>query len=364
MNMMDPRKPFNTLPLLPPEGNLETPEILKRAISAHRELGRLAGYCALLPDDAILLNAIVLKEARASSEIENIITTTDKLYRALVSNQREMEPAVKEVLSYRDAVRTGLRILENGGLITTRTILAIQKRLEKNSAGIRTLPGTTLTNDLTGEVIYTPPEGEETIRRLLKNLEEFIHEDDLIDPLIKMAIAHYQFESIHPFYDGNGRTGRILNVLYLVAEGLIPSPILYLSRYIIRRKEAYYSLLQAVRTESRWSDWIQFILTAVESTARETLDTIVAVVALMNDTAANAKRDLPKTTYSRDLVELLFRQPYTKIDHLVAAGIAERRTASKYLKQLEAAGYLESYRSWRETIYINRRLMDVLGRLD
>jgi len=364
MHMMNPVEPCNNLPLLPPSAELETPGILKKAISANRELARLSGYCSLLPNESILLNAIVLKEARASSEIENIITTSDQLYRALVGDESRLDPAVKEVLNYRTATWTGYRLLQKTGLLTTRTITAIQQELVQNNAGIRKLPGTTLTSDRTGEVIYTPPDNELVIRRLLKNLEEYINTDAPTDPLIKMAVMHHQFESIHPFYDGNGRTGRILNVLYLNKERLLASPILYLSRYIIRNKARYYEHLQEVRIREDWSGWIDFILDAVERTARQTLETIMAIVALMEETIQNARTSLPKTTYSKELVELLFVQPYTKIEHLVRGNIAERRTASKYLKQLEQIGILESFRSWRETIYINRKLMELLRQAD
>ena len=362
--MMDPSTPCNDLAPLPPGHDLETPSVLKKAISAHRELARLSGYCSLLPNESILLNTIVLKEARASSEIENIVTTTDELYRALVSDRALSDPAVKEVLNYRSATWTGYRLLRDTGLLTTRTIVAIQEELEQNRAGIRKLPGTTLTNDRTGEVIYTPPDNEATIRRLLKNLEEYINTDTASDPLIKMAVMHYQFESIHPFYDGNGRTGRILNVLYLIRQGLLSSPILYLSRYIIRNKPSYYELLQGVRTKEAWIDWIAFMLEAVEQTARQTLDTIRSIVSLMDETVEYARERLPKTTYSKELIELLFVQPYTRIDHLVQKDIGERRTASKYLRQLSEIGVLEPLRMWRQTIYINRKLMDLLRQAD
>lgn len=232
--------------------------------------------------------------------------------------------------------------------------------LEQNRAGIRKLPGTTPTNDRTGEVIYTPPDNEATIRGLLKNLEEYINTQSDADPLIKMAVMHHQFESIHPFYDGNGRTGRILDVLYLIEEGLLTSPILYLSRYIIRNKSNHHELLQRVRTKQAWPDWIAFMLEAVRETAAQTLDTIRSMVALMDETVEYARERLPKTTYSTELIELLFVQPYTRIDHLVRKDIGERRTASKYLRQLSEIGVLEPLRMWRQTIYVNRRLMDLL----
>jgi Fic family protein len=361
---MNPTKAFNDLPLLPPTKNLETAPILKKAISANKELARLSGFCSLLPNESILLNTIVLKEARASSEVENIITTNDDLYRALAIDESHLDSATKEVLNYREAMQKGYSSIKENGLLTTRTIIEIQQELEHNSAGIRKLPGTALANDRTGEVIYTPPDNESTIRILLNNLEEYINADTGEDPLVKMAVMHYQFESIHPFYDGNGRTGRILNVLYLINEGLLNSPILYLSRHITRNKSSYYELLQSVRTDKTWDEWIMFMLNAVEQTAMQTLQIIEDILALMEKTIGQARESLPKTTYSKELVELLFVQPYTKIDHLVRNNIAERRTASKYLKQLEDIRVLESFRSWKEIIYINRELMELLRHAD
>lgn len=357
---MDPNRPANDLPLLPPNAEIESKTVLRRAISANRELARLKGYCSQLPNETILLNTIVLKEARASSEIENIITTHDELYHALAVDDPQTTAQTKEVLNYRSAMWKGYRLLRERGLITTGSIVAIQEELERNSAGIRKLPGTTLKNDRTGETVYTPPDEEATILSLLANLERYINEENPVDPLVKMAVVHYQFESIHPFYDGNGRTGRILNVLYLIKEGLIDSPILYLSRFIIQNKSRYYELLQNVRTSKNWEQWIEFILNAVEDTAIETLQTAQAIVSLMDETIESARTTLPKTTYSKELIELLFVQPYVKIEHLVNAGLAERRTASKYLRQLEDIGILESYKAWRDTIFINKRLMELI----
>ena len=360
MHMMDPTLPANDLPYLPPAVDVESKATLKQAIVANRELARLKEYCSRLPNEAILLDTIVLKEARASSEIENIVTTHDELYRALVVRDDHIGPETKEVLNYRSAMWKGVALLREHSLITTRVITQIQEELERNNAGIRTLPGTALKNDLTGQTVYTPPDNEKTIRDLLANLEEYMNGESETDPLVKMAILHYQFESIHPFYDGNGRTGRMLNVLYLMKEGLLDTPILYLSRHIIKHKPTYYDLLQRVRTEGAWEQWIRFMLTAVEKTARLTLDTAKRIVAALEETTERAHRELPRSTYSKELIEAVFVQPYVKIDHLVRAGIAERRTASKYLKQLEELGVLESYKAWRETVYLNTRLMDII----
>lgn len=354
-------RPNNDLAELPPRQNLETSRVLKAAIAANRELAQLKGFCSLLPNESILLNSIILQEARASSEIENIITTHDDLYRALVVDYQSIEPTTKEVLNYRSAIWKGFELFKKSEALTTNLIVAIQEELEGNNAGIRTLPGTALVNDATGETIFTPPDNETTIRRLLANLEEYLNtEIHPVDPLIRMAIAHYQFESIHPFYDGNGRTGRILNVLYLVKEGLLDSPILYLSRNIIRDKGMYYRLLQEIRTRDAWEEWVVYVLGLVEGTAKDTLETIRQIVELMDKTIEYTRQKLPKTSYSKELIEAVFAQPYTKIEHLVQRGIAERRTASKYLQQLEELQILTSTKEWKQKIYINRQLVDLL----
>jgi Fic family protein len=352
--------PFNALPPLPPAAEIETKRTLSAAIGANRELARLSGYCSLLPDDSILLSSIILKEASASSEIENIITTQDDLYRALAGSAGQIDQPTKEVLNYRSALYVGYKALQEKGFLSLNTILAIQEELEKNDAGIRRTPGTNLANEATGEVIYTPPDNPEVLQSLLTNLEVFINRESGIDPLIRMAAAHYQFESIHPFYDGNGRTGRILNVLFLVLNGLIESPVLYLSSYINRNKRDYYRLLQDVRDSGSWEDWILFMLRAVEETSKETLGIISAIVRLMEETTRTAKEKLPSTSYSRELIEAIFIQPYTKIEFLVNAGIAERRTASKYLKQLQEIGILESHKLGKEILYINISLYRLL----
>jgi Fic family protein len=357
---MDPKKPYNNLPVLPPKAEIDAKEILNHAIKANRELARLKGYCSRLPNSSILLTSIILKEAAASSEIENIITTQDELYKALISKNQKIDPPTKEVLNYRSAMRIGLTEMRKKEILSINIIKKIQAELEGNSAGIRKLPGTTLTNDVTGEVMYTPPDNEDAIKKLLKNLEQYMNTNDEIDPIIKMAIIHYQFESIHPFYDGNGRTGRIINVLYLVLKKLLDNPILYLSSYIIKNKNKYYKLLQQVRTENKWKNWIIFMLNATEETSLETYNMINTIINLLNNTLEKCKSELPKTTYSKELIELLFIQPYTKIDFLVQAGIGERRTASKYLKQLEEIGVVRSFQLWKETIYVNIELFELL----
>lgn len=352
--------PNNNLPFLPPKIEIESKEILKKSIRAHTELAKLNGYCLTIPNDTILVNSIILKEAQASSEIENIITTQDKLYRALAVNNQRYDSATKEVLNYREALWNGHLLLSEKELLTTNIIIEIQKILEKNDAGIRKVPGTALVNERTGETVYTPPDDYQKIIKLLNNLEMYINTPDETDPLVKMAVIHYQFESIHPFYDGNGRTGRIINVLYLVLQHLLQKPILYLSEYIIRNKDRYYQYLQEIRTEEKWEQYILFILEAVEQTSQETLKIIQSIKELIEETTKYCRERLPKTTYSKELIESLFIQPYTKIEYLANTGIAERRTASKYLKQLEDIGVLDSVQIWKEKIYINKNLLELL----
>ena len=353
-------KPYNELPFLLPNTEFESKKILKQAIKANRELACLKGYCSLLPNDSILLSSIILKEAAASSEIENIITTQDELYKAIISKEMKIDPQTKEVLNYRSAVWLGFNQIKEREILLISMILKIQAELKGNNAGIRKVPGINLMNETTGKVIYTHPSDETVINNLLTNLEKFINTEDDTDYLIKMAIIHYQFESIHPFYDGNGRTGRIINVLYLVLNRLIDSPILYLSSYIIKNKSGYYKLLQEVRIKGNWEDWILYILKAVEVTAKETLSLIESIIALMNKSMNICREKLPNTIYSKELIELVFMQPYTKISYLVEAGIAERRTASKYLKALQEIGILESFKLGKEIIYVNKELHDLL----
>jgi Fic family protein len=355
----DPLKPFNDLPLLPPAVDLESPAVLRQAAKSHGILGRLNGYCATFPNAAMLIDSLVIQEARSSSAIENIITTQDAMYRAMATGVLS-DPAAREVIDYREALWKGHRLLKSQGGVAVKAILAVQETIVHGNAGVRALPGTVLRNEATRKVVYTPPEGRQRIMTLLGNLEEYIGRDDGIDPLIRMAVTHYQFESIHPFYDGNGRTGRILNILYLVQRGVLDLPVLYLSREIIERKEEYYRLLQEVRTRDAWEEWILFMLGAVERSSHNTLRLIMSIKDLLEKTLETCRSRLPRTTYSKELVERLFVQPYVKTEHLVKAGIAERRTATKYLRQLEEIGVLSSFKSWRETIFINTGLVKVL----
>ncbi|MFH2044333.1 MAG: Fic family protein [Pseudomonadota bacterium] len=355
----DPEKPYNDLPLLPPKAEIETKEVLKKLVVASQFLAELRGYAELLPNKAIIINSIILQEAKDSSEIENIVTTHDQLFRALADNRKIAEPAVKEVLNYRSALYKGFHLVKEHNLLTTNTIVNVQEELEQNKAGIRKLPGTKLVNDKTGKVMYTPPENEKTIRDLLANLETYINtETETLHPLIKLAIIHYQFESIHPFYDGNGRTGRIINVLYLVMKGLLSEPLLYLSRYIIQHKDDYYRLLRKVTTENSWEEWIYFMLTAVEKTACFTLGLSKEIVTLMENVRKSIQNKLPKV-YSHELVEILFTNVYTRIDHLVGKNIASRNVAGRYLNQLESINILKRKKVGRDVFYINTGLYDL-----
>jgi Fic family protein len=351
--------PYNELPLLPPRVKL-TDKIFNKAIGANKALAELKGLAGLIPNQAIILNSLILKEAKDSSEIENIVTTQDELYKAFSTDSQILEPAVKEVLNYKKALWYGYEMIKKKQLITTREIVKIQEILAGNNAGIRKQPGTALKNSRTGEIIYTPPFGKDIIENMLKNLEEYINADESdVDPLIKMAIIHYQFESIHPFYDGNGRTGRILNVLYLILQDLLEIPILYLSSYIIKHKKKYYDGLSEVRSKNDWEDWIIYMLDSVEQTAKDTIRMIKAIKSLLEGVIEQVRLNNPKI-YSKELVEALFNQPYCRILTLEKQLNISRFTASKYLKELEEAGLLKSEKIGRDILYINVPLFNLL----
>jgi Fic family protein len=343
---------------LPPKTDLETKKILKKAIQANRALAKLNGVAKIIPNSQILINSLVLQEAKDSSEIENIITTHDELYRASV-DMNNISHATKEVQNYSKALLLGYELVTDNKLLLKKYIVEIQKELEQNDAGIRRQSGTVLKNEQTGEVIFTPPQEFEVIDRLMSDLERYINESNDIDPLINMAIIHHQFESIHPFYDGNGRTGRIINILYLMLNDLLDIPILYLSRYIINNKADYYRLLQEVRTEDKWEEWILYMLDGVEVTSLETIELINGIKRLMDESKEEIKEKLPKI-YSKDLVEILHMHPYTKIDFLVNILGLHRETASKYLKSLEQIGILESIKIGKSKFFINTKLYKLL----
>ncbi len=350
---------YCSIALLPPEADLETKQVLKRLAGAHRALAELKGFADTMPNKNILINAVTINEAKDSSEIENIITTHDELFKAM-SQPNYQNSAAKEVVNYRTALWKGYEAIKNTQILTINMMVEIQMNIEKNRAGIRKLPGTVLKNEATGEVVYTPPIGEQEIMALLSNLESYMNNDhDEIDPLIKLAVIHHQFESIHPFYDGNGRTGRIINVLYLVLKELLDSPILYLSQYIIQNKTSYYRLLQEVRTKGLWEEWILFMLDGIESTAVETLKLIKKINSLVEQTAEDILTALPKI-YSRELVDLLFFEFYTKTIYIEKGLRISRKTAVTYLSALEESGFLTSERIGRERIYLNKRLFEVV----
>ncbi|MGB5685325.1 MAG: Fic family protein [Candidatus Electrothrix sp.] len=347
---------------LPLEKDPETKQVLKKAASAHRYLAELKGMADTIPNESILISTLTLQEAKDSSEIENIITTHDELYKSELFVNLIQSPAAKEVGNYATALQKGFALVRKSRLLTVNHILEIHKELEQNNAGIRKLPGTELKNQQTGATVYTPPQEHQEIVRLMSNLEKFINDDAIsdLDPLVKMAVIHYQFESIHPFYDGNGRTGRIINILYLVAEDLLHLPVLYLSRYIIRNKGEYYRLLQGVRDKEDWESWILYMLHGVESTARQTIWIIKAIKNLMMDYKHRIRAELPKV-YSQDLLNNLFRHPYTKIEYLQDDLRVTRLTASKYLAQLTESGFLEKAKVGRYNYYINQPLMDLFS---
>ena len=359
MTDFDASLPYNDLPDLPPPAELvETTEILKRCIRARVALAELKQAAELIPNSAVLVNALPLLEARASSEIENIVTTTDKLFEFADIAEDRADAATKEALRYRTALYEGTKMVQRG-MLTTDMAIQICSTIKGMELDIRAESGTTLKSRMTGEVIYTPPVGQKLIISKLDNLARFMQEADDIDPLVRMAIQHYQFEAIHPFVDGNGRTGRILNILFLVQLGLLDSPILYLSRYIIQNKAAYYRLLKLVTHERDWAAWILFILDGVEETCTWTTDKIKSIRELMEHTGQFVQNRLPKT-YTWELVEMLFKQPYCRIGNLVDAGVAKRQTASVYLKQLCDIGVLKEVKSGRETLFVHPKYIELL----
>ena len=358
----NPKKPYNNLPLLPPKAEIETRTVLRKAISVGRALAELKGLGATIPNQSVLVNSLILQEARSSSEIENIVTTNDSLFRAFTSDTGKIDPATKEVLRYREALWEGFTGLKKRPVLSTNLFIKLVRTIRKNQAGIRNIPGTVVSNAVTGDIIYTPPEGETVIRDKLKNLEEYIHAEDDIDPLIKLAVIHYQFESIHPFSDGNGRTGRIVNILFLVSRGLLELPVLYLSKHIIENKSDYYRLIRGVTEHQKWEPWILYMLDAVENTAIYTRDKIIGIRDLMKETFRLAREKLPERVYSKELIELLFHQPYTKGKFLEDAGIAKRQTAAEYLKELEKIKVLKLQKTGKENLYLNVKLYDLLSR--
>ncbi len=339
--------------------DLETKEVLKALSTAHRYLAELKGYGEVLPNQNILINAITLNESKDSSAIENIITTHDELFSVIAETKKMIGPA-KEVLNYKEAIWKGFNLIEKKGFLSTNMICDIQAIIEGNNAGIRKQSGTVLMDDQTGDIVYRPPETEDEIRQLMKNLEYYINIEQEIDPLIVMAIVHYQFESIHPFYDGNGRTGRIINILYLVMHELLQSPILYLSKYIYANKNEYYRLFQVVRNEEDWESWILFFLEGITQMAKYSLDQLRAINDLFEHTAKKVKRELPKI-YSKELIEIMFSEFYIRISAVEIGLGVTRKTASNYLNQLSEKGILVVENRGRDKIYINEPLVNIIA---
>lgn len=355
--MLDPRRPYNDLPALPPQAEVETRSVLKKCVTARTALAelRLAGH--LIPDQRVLIHTIPNLEARASSAIENIVTTNDALFRHASLGDREATPATKEAARYRTALYEGVEALKSRPL-STRIATDVCRAITGIGMDVRRTPGTTLANTHTGEVIYTPPEGEARLREMLSNWETFAHGSPELDPLVRMAILHYQFEAIHPFPDGNGRTGRILNILGLIQDGLLDSPTLYLSRYILNTRVDYYRLLGRVTSHQEWEPWVLYVLAAVEETSGWTTQKIRAVRALMDETVAYVRAAAPKVPHA--VVEQIFTYPYSRIANLVEQGIAGREAVSKYLKELVRLGVLAEERVGRDKIFLHRKYLDVV----
>lgn len=354
--------PNYEIPFLPILQDVETKAVLRQLASAQRYLGELKGKAATIPNEAILINTLTLQEAKESSAIENIITTYDEMYKMLLFENMIVSPAAKEVNRYAEALKEGYRLVKSQQIISQNSILKVQEILEGNQAGYRKLPGTKLVNEHTGEVVYIPPQDYDTIVKYMDNLVAFINDEEMssLDPLIKMAIIHHQFESIHPFYDGNGRTGRILNILYLVQQGLLNIPVLYLSRFIIEHKSDYYRLLQSVRQTGQWEEWLIFLLKGVEQTAQETMQTIDAIKSLMLNYKQRIRSELGKI-YSQDLLNNLFRHPYTKIEFLQNDLGLSRQTAANYLEKLLEKGLLMKQKIGKSNYYVNTPLFSLFA---
>ena len=358
MHIEDPRKPYGNLPLLPPKVGIETEKTLKKAVAAARALANLNGKMLALPNPNLFLDTIYLREAKASSEVENIVTTNDELYRDMVADMKTENPATKEVLRYKEALWLGLAQLESRPFIDTNLSVRIVQCIKRNDASIRKITGTVLKN-ARGEVVYTPPAGEAEIRDKLANWERYVNGDDGVEPLLKMAVMHYQFEAIHPFADGNGRTGRILMLLYLKMTGLLDTPALYLSEYILTDKSRYYESIRNVTEKGDWEGFILYVLEMVEKTSIDGMGRLKRIVEALDEMDSDMLKALPKI-HSRRLVEVLFKLPYVKRRNLIDEGIGNAKTVGKYLMALEEKGFLGSMRVGKEKLYINRVLLDIL----
>lgn len=357
-----PERPYDALPLLPPDVELETRTVLKQCVAARSALAELRVAAALIPNPAVLINTLPLLEAQASSEIENVVTTADELFQHLGADDGA-DPATREALRYRTALLQGVELLRERP-ITTATAEAVCTRIKGAEMSVRSVPGTRIASARTGAVVYTPPVREQSLRDLLTNWERFLHDEEgpaELDPLVRMAVAHYQFEAIHPFTDGNGRTGRVINSLFLVERGLLDQPILYLSRYIIATKADYYRLLLEVTRDGAWEPWILYLLVGIEQTARWTLAKIGAIRELTARVAEHLRSE-HAWLYDRDLIDVIFEQPYCRIRNVAARGRVTRQTASTYLQGLSRAGVLREVKRGREKLFVNTRLMTLLTR--
>lgn len=353
------------IPQLPLDFDLETKAILKKTAAARSALAEMKGAALSIPNESILISTLSLQEAKDSSAIENIITTNDELFQSDYLKNQFKTIASKEVHNYAEALRWGFRTVKQQGFLSNNHIIQVQAAIEENRAGFRKVPGTELKNEQTGKVIYTPPQTHDEVLAHMNNLEQFMNVNELSDwdPLVKMAVIHHQFESIHPFYDGNGRTGRIINILYLVKEGLLNLPILYLSRYINQNKGDYYRLLQKVRTENAWEEWVLFILEGIEQTSLQTMTLIDGIKAIMQKHKHKLRSDLPKI-YSQDLLNNLFRHPYTKIDFVMADLAVSRPTATRYLDELTTLNILHKHKLGKDNYYVNHELFNLLANVN
>lgn len=354
--------PLPPLPL-PSCVALETPDVLRQLAHSHRRLAELKGVVGTIPNESILIDTLALQEAKDSSEIENIVTTEDELFQGDLGSAHFPSLAAKEVHRYAAALKLGFSRVREQRFLRLDDVLAIQSTLLESRVGLRTMPGTVLRNQNTGTVVYTPPQDGDEIARLMGNFLEHFHLDDTaggLDPLVRMAVLHHQFESIHPFYDGNGRTGRILNLLHLVLHGLLDLPVLYLSRHIVRNKEAYHHHLQTVRDTGAWTDWVLYMLRAVEETSRQTIAQVHGIRELMQSTKHRLRAELPRI-YSQDLINNLFRHPYTKIEFIERDLGVSRPTASRYLEQLTEKGFVQKMKLGRTNFYVNEPLFKLLS---
>ena len=358
MSKFDPKRPFNGLLNLPPNADIETRAILKRCIEARSALAELKQAGELISNQDVLINTIPLREAKDSSAIENIVTTDDKLFHYAATRAADADPSTKETLRYRTALFEGFQEIRVRPL-STATAVRICQIIRSAEVDIRNTPGTALKSTATGQIVYTPPEGDSLLREKLENWERYLHEDKETDPLIRMAVGHYQFEAIHPFTDGNGRTGRIINILYMISENILEIPVLYLSRHIVENKDDYYKFLLEVTTDAKWEQWIIYMLTAVERTAKWTSAKVRAIRKLMVHTRDYVRSARPNI-YSRELIDLIFIQPYCRINHLTEGGIAQRATASKYLKAMCSIGVLREIKVGRVKLFIHLKYLSLL----